>query len=440
MGKAMGIDLTGQTGIVTGASSGIGAGIAKALAGAGAWVGVNYRSSEDKAQAVVKEIADSGGRASALQADVGKEEDVERLFAETLRERDRLDILIVNAGVQNAAPIQEMSLEDWNMVIGTNLTGAFLCARAACRRFLDQPAPGEGKPLGNIVFISSVHEVIPWSGESNYAASKGGISLFMRSLAQELGPRRIRVNGVAPGAIKTPINREVWDNPAKREKLLKKIPYGRVGEPEDIANAVLWLVSEHSDYVHGETLFVGRRHDPLPELHEIELTLIARLSSLKPAKNRGRSQPGGPCSVINLLPENPVRSEIEDLVRLQGLFIKELLVGQAHHLVGIHTVDGHALASGHEHSLAQAEEFGLLADREPWAIPLEVVHRRAVEEDGHLLVLVQKEIPEADGVPADLRVAAGENDQKAHGRTSFARVCFPCISPHGSAVKSHLNS
>jgi glucose 1-dehydrogenase len=256
MSKGMGIDLSGQTAIVTGASSGIGAGIAKAFAGVGAWVGVNYRSSEEEAQAVVKEIADSGGQASALQADVSKEDDVERLFAETLRERDRLDILIVNAGVQKAAPIQEMSLEDWNIVIGTNLTGAFLCARAACRRFLDQPAPGEGKPLGNIVFISSVHEVIPWSGESNYAASKGGISLFMRSLAQELGPKRIRINAVAPGAIKTPINREVWENPSNRKELLKKIPYGRVGEPEDIARSVLWLVSDHSDYVHGETLFV----------------------------------------------------------------------------------------------------------------------------------------------------------------------------------------
>jgi glucose 1-dehydrogenase len=217
---------------------------------------VNYRSSEDEAMEVVEEISSAGGKARAVQADVSKEEDVVRMFSETLDSRERLDIVVVNAGVQKGSPLVDMSLEDWNFVLRTNLTGAFLCAREACRRFLDQPQPDQGKPLGTIVFISSVHEVIPWSGESNYAASKGGVALFMRSIAQELGPRRIRINAVAPGAIRTPINEEVWSDPARRERLLKLIPYGRIGEPEDIARAVLWLVSGHSDYVHGETLFV----------------------------------------------------------------------------------------------------------------------------------------------------------------------------------------
>jgi glucose 1-dehydrogenase len=258
MDKATGtrIDLSGQGALVTGASSGIGAAIAKGLAAAGAGVVVNYRSSEGKAEAVVEEITSAGGKAKEVQADVSKEEDVKRLFSRTVELWGRLDILIVNAGVQKGSSLVDMSLEDWDFVIRTNLTGAFLCARQGCRLFLEQDAPGNGRPPGKIVFISSVHEIIPWSGEANYAASKGGLALFMRSIAQELGPRRIRVNAVAPGAIKTPINEEVWSDPESREQLLKLIPYGRIGDPADIARAVIWLASEHSDYVHGATLVV----------------------------------------------------------------------------------------------------------------------------------------------------------------------------------------
>jgi glucose 1-dehydrogenase len=250
------IDLKGQSAIVTGASSGIGAAIAKGLGTAGAGVIVNYRSSEDKAQAVVEEISSAGGQANAVQADVSKEEDVRRLFSRALELWGRLDVLIVNAGVQKGSSLVDMTIEDWEFVIRTNLTGAFLCAREGCRIFLDQAPPGKGKPLGKIVFISSVHEVIPWSGEANYAASKGGLALFMRSIAQELGPRKVRVNAVAPGAIKTPINQEVWSDPESRDRLLNLIPYGRIGEPNDIAQAVLWLASDLSDYLHGATLVV----------------------------------------------------------------------------------------------------------------------------------------------------------------------------------------
>jgi glucose 1-dehydrogenase len=252
----MHISLDKQVALVTGASSGLGAGAAKALAAAGAAVVVNYNSQAEPAERLVEEIRAAGGKAIAVGADVSKEDDVERLFATTIETFGALDILVANSGLQKDAATVDMSLEDWNTVIDVNLTGQFLCARAALRQFQKQGLrPGLSRAAGKIIHMSSVHQLIPWAGHVNYAASKGGIDLLMRSIAQEVGAQRIRVNSIAPGAIRTAINEENTQGDAEK-KLLELIPYGRVGEVDDVANAVVWLASDSSDYVHGTTLFI----------------------------------------------------------------------------------------------------------------------------------------------------------------------------------------
>jgi len=249
--------LDGQTAVVTGGSLGIGAGIARILGEAGANVVVNYASSREGAEQVVNGIREQGSLAVAVQADVSSESDVEAMFRQAVETFGTVDILISNAGVQQDAAFTEMTLEEWNMVININLTGAFLCARAATREFLRRGmVPERSAALGKIIFVSSVHEKIPWAGRVNYASSKGGLMLFMKSIAQELGAEGIRVNSIAPGAIRTPINRESWDNPEAKAELLKLIPRNRIGEPSDIAKAALWLATDASDYVHGTSLIV----------------------------------------------------------------------------------------------------------------------------------------------------------------------------------------
>jgi glucose 1-dehydrogenase len=259
-GKVPFPDLAGQVAIITGASSGIGRAAAIALARSGATTVVNHPPrdiSRDKAAAVVAEITAAGGHSVAVEADVAKEDQVEAMVAETLRRFGTLHILVANAGIERPGPIQQMSLADWQAVIDVNLTGAFLSARSAVREFLRRgPQPEVSAALGKIVFTSSVHQVIPWAYQANYAASKGGMTLLMRSLAQELGPNKIRVNAVAPGAIRTPINAEAWQTETALSELLKLIPYGRIGEPEDVARAVTWLCSDASDYVTGATLII----------------------------------------------------------------------------------------------------------------------------------------------------------------------------------------
>jgi glucose 1-dehydrogenase len=249
--------LRGQKALVTGASSGIGEGIARALAAAGAAVVVNYVTNPDAAARVVDAIKADGGEAHAIRADVAREAEVEAMFGEMLRAWGRIDILVSNAGLQRDAALVDMTLEQWNTVLGVNLTGTFLCTRAAARAMIRQGVvAGVSAAAGKILCISSVHEVIPWAGHANYAASKGGMKMFMQTVAQELAPHRIRVNAIAPGAIQTPINRAAWETPAARQSLLKLIPYGRIGAPEDIGRAAAWLVSDAADYVHGQSLFV----------------------------------------------------------------------------------------------------------------------------------------------------------------------------------------
>ena len=249
--------LEGQRALVTGASSGIGRAVALAMGQAGAEVAVNYRSGDREAREVVDAIEAAGGRALAVRADVSDEGQVQDMFRQTLDALGRLDILVANAGLQRDAPSDEMTLDQWNGVIAVNLTGQFLCCREAVRVFKRQGVvEGVSAAAGKIVCMSSVHDRIPWAGHVNYAASKGGVMLMMQSIAQEVAPLRIRINGVSPGAIRTPINRPAWETPEAYAELLRLIPYRRIGEPEDIARAAVWLASDEADYVTGATLYV----------------------------------------------------------------------------------------------------------------------------------------------------------------------------------------
>jgi glucose 1-dehydrogenase len=248
--------LAGQVALVTGASSGIGRGVALSLAAAGADVAINYVSGADAAQRVQTEIQALGVRALTVQADVSAEADVDTMFEGITGEWGAIDIVVANAGLQRDSAIEHMSLADWRRVIDVNLTGQFLCARAAVRAFKKQGRRGVSKALGKIVCMSSVHEVIPWAGHANYAASKGGVMMLMKTLAQELAPAGIRVNSVCPGAIRTPINKSAWETPEAYASLQRLIPQRRIGEPSDIGQAVAFLVSDAADYITGLNMYV----------------------------------------------------------------------------------------------------------------------------------------------------------------------------------------
>jgi glucose 1-dehydrogenase len=249
--------LKGQNALVTGGGSGIGKAVAIELGKAGADVVVNYVRAEDQAREVVAEIEKSGSRAFAHQADVSQEDQVSAMFEKMKAELGTVDILINNAGLQQDAPLDEMTLNQWNLVINVNLTGQFLCAREAVREFKRRGVvPEVSCAAGKIICMSSVHEVIPWAGHVNYAASKGGVMLMMKSIAQEVAPYRIRINSIAPGAIRTPINTDAWQTPEAYEALMTLVPYRRIGEPEDIGRAAVWMASDHADYVNGTSLFV----------------------------------------------------------------------------------------------------------------------------------------------------------------------------------------
>lgn len=251
--------LNGQKALVTGASSGIGAAVAKALAAAGAAVAINHPApaTEADAKAVASEIRQAGGTAITLRADVSRDGDVAAMMDAYLKAFGRLDILVANAGIQRDAAIEEMTVAQWQEVLSVNLTGQFLCAQAAIRCFERQGIDRAlSRAAGKIICMSSVHQAIPWAKHVNYAASKGGVQLLMKSLAQEVASRGIRVNAIAPGAIRTPINRAVWETPEAAAKLLTLVPYGRIGEAEDVAKVAVWLASDDSDYITGTTIFV----------------------------------------------------------------------------------------------------------------------------------------------------------------------------------------
>jgi glucose 1-dehydrogenase len=250
--------LRGQRALVTGASSGIGRGIAIGLGHACADVVVNYISDDAQAEKIVEEVKRCGAnKAFAHRADVSKEDEVREMFARMESEFGGIDILVNNAGLQKDAPLDEMTLAQWNTVIGVNLTGQFLCAREAVRLFKRKGVkPSVSCAAGKIICISSVHDVIPWAGHVNYAASKGGISMMMKSIAQEVAPFRIRVNAISPGAVRTPINMEAWSTREAYAELMRLVPYKRIGEVDDIARAAVWLASDDSDYITGATLYV----------------------------------------------------------------------------------------------------------------------------------------------------------------------------------------
>jgi glucose 1-dehydrogenase len=249
--------LKGQSALVTGADSGIGKGVALALASAGANVIINHVDAHEIAQQTVDEITATGGIAYAIHADISKEDEVKAMFAEMYQQYGTIDILVNNAGIQKDSKFVDMTLDQWNLVIGINLTGQFLCSREATKEFIRRGVvPERSKAAGKIICMSSVHEVIPWAGHVNYATSKGGVSMFMKTIAQELAPHKIRVVGIGPGAIQTPINKGAWDTPEALEKLLTLIPYNRIGEPEDIGKLAAWLVSDEADYITGTTIFM----------------------------------------------------------------------------------------------------------------------------------------------------------------------------------------
>ncbi len=255
----MEISLKDQVALVTGSSSGIGAGIAKSMAESGATVVINYpyEGAKSQAEAVLKEITHSGGKGILSQCDVSKEAEVIAMFQDVVSQLGTVDILVNNAGIQKDAKFTEMTLDQWNAVIGVNLTGQFLCAREAIKEFLRRGIDQKKSvACGKIIHISSVHEIIPWSGHANYASSKGAIRMMMQTLAQEYGADKIRVNSICPGAIQTPINTNAWNTPEALDSLLQLIPYNRIGQPEDIGNLAVFLASDLSDYITGASIFI----------------------------------------------------------------------------------------------------------------------------------------------------------------------------------------
>lgn len=255
----MEISLQNQVAIITGASSGIGAGIAKSMSQSGAMVVINYpyKGALEQANAVLKEVTDAGGKGIVYQCDVSKEDEVVKMFQDVVAQFGTVDILVNNAGIQKDAKFTEMTIDQWNAVIGVNLTGQFLCAREAIKEFLRRGIDEtRSVACGKIIHISSVHEVIPWAGHANYAASKGAIRMLMQTLAQEYGADKIRVNSICPGAIQTPINTNAWNTQEALNSLLTLIPYNRIGQPQDIGNLAVFLASDAADYISGTSIFV----------------------------------------------------------------------------------------------------------------------------------------------------------------------------------------
>lgn len=249
--------LKGQAALITGASSGIGQAIAVAMAKEGAVIGINYSSSDDGAKETLKQVEEAGSKGLIIQADVSDPKSVEEMFTKFISHFGTIDILITNAGIQKDASFLDMSFEDWQKVLSINLSGQFLCAQYAAKEFMKRGVVEEkSKAAGKIICMSSVHDIIPWAGHINYATAKGGVLMMMKTMAQELAHHKIRVNALSPGAIKTPINEEVWKDKEKLDELLKVIPYQRLGETKDIGDAAVWLASDEADYINGQTIYI----------------------------------------------------------------------------------------------------------------------------------------------------------------------------------------
>lgn len=242
-------DLKGKVVAVTGGATGLGKAMCLRFAEEGAKVVVNYYNDKQPIDEVIDELKKQGGEAVKIQGDVSKEEDVKSIVQTAVDTFGTLDIMVNNAGIENEVPSDELSLKDWNRVIATNLTGAFLGSREAIHYML------EHNIKGSVINMSSVHEVIPWPHFVHYAASKGGIKLMTETLALEYAPKGIRVNNIAPGAMNTPINAEKFSDPELKKGVIELIPMGYIGKPEEVAACAVWLASSQASYVTGLTLF-----------------------------------------------------------------------------------------------------------------------------------------------------------------------------------------
>jgi glucose 1-dehydrogenase len=251
--------LEGRRALITGASSGIGRSIALRLAQEGASIAVNFISRLEAAAEVVEEIKKAGANGIAVEADVSNEQQVDAMFTRAVAELGGIDILVNNAGMETEHPFLEMPLEAWRKVIEVDLTGAFLCAQRAARVMVESGAGG------SIINITSVHQKIPWGGFAHYCAAKAGLDMMSKTIALELATRNVRVNSVAPGAIATPINQNVWGSPEGLRDLLRKIPTDRMGQPEEIAKVVAFLCSDEASYMTGATLYVDGGMTLYPE-------------------------------------------------------------------------------------------------------------------------------------------------------------------------------
>ncbi len=245
------MQLENKVAAVSGSSLGIGRAIALALGREGASVAINYRSHPEEGREAVQEIEKSGGKAISVQADVSEPEGVKRrLIQQTVKEFGRLDVMVNNAGIEQKVPFLETPLEVWEKVISVNLTGVWLGCQEAASQMVSQ---GDG---GRIMNVSSVHEDLPMPTNSPYCAAKGGVRMLMRTIAVELAPHGITVNNIAPGAIETPINKNLDEHPEQRQELLSEIPLGKIGQPEDVASMAVYLASDASSYSTGSTFFV----------------------------------------------------------------------------------------------------------------------------------------------------------------------------------------
>lgn len=280
---------SGQVALVTGANTGIGKEIAFALGKAGASIVVNYLELEAQALEVVNRLRSFGCKAAGYRADVADELQVSAMFDFIGQEFGRLDILVNNAGIEQSSPLSEMSLAQWQKVLDVNLTGQFLCIREAVKMFKSGQISKSQAVRGKIVCISSIHESVAWAGNCNYAVSKAGVGMLVKSAALELAGLGIRINAVAPGVIRTRLTEAALGSSAMESRILDLIPSGRVGTPADVAEAVLWLCSERSDYVHGVTLYVdGAMH--LQQEQSKGLSDIPILSGLSRAASVGLSR------------------------------------------------------------------------------------------------------------------------------------------------------